>query len=311
MRILITGAKGFIAQFLIQALRGGGLEVWTTDRAQESGENYRACDLGDFLQVRKILAEIGPDVIVHLAAKVKLRPEEAEDEEKSYSLNPEITKHLYDALHKEKVMSRVILISTSEVYGNPERLPLTEASTPKPLTHYATSKYAQEKVAMLYLDIPTTILRFFHILGPGQTDQYAVSSFVKQAVEISLNMRKPRMTTGNLDVARDFTDVRDVAQAVLAVIRLNDAKRIYNVCSGNSHKLKEIIEILLQMHNLVGKVEIAGDPSLVRANDVSVICGSAEELISATNWKQSISLQQTLADMSEFWRNKLVSGARL
>ena len=202
----------------------------------------------------------------------------------------------------------VVAVSSGEVYGPPERLPVDESAPLRPQNPYAVSKAQGDLLAGFYADahgLRVVRPRAFNHAGPGQKPLYALASFARQvAAGLDAGDDPVRVVTGNPETRRDFTDVRDVVRAY-RLLAVRGEPGVYNVCSGRTASAHELLETLGRVAGVTIEHEI--DQSLVRAHDVPEVRGDAGALRAATGWAPAISLERTLADTVDWWRAELRS----
>lgn len=292
--ILITGANGFTGRYVAAEAKSAGWEtvglVYQLPSPNEKDQLFDALhpvDLLDSKALISIINDIKPDYVVHLAA---IAFAAHGDIEAVYRTNVVGTRHLLDALatasHKPQA---IILTSSANVYGNSTGGILDEHTSPKPANDYAVSKLAMEYVAQLYMDrLPIIIARPFNYTGIGQADNFLipkiVSHFRRKAAFIEL---------GNIDVARDFSDVRTVVTSYLRLLQTPQAiQQVVNVCSGRAYQLSEVIEMLalLSGHQL----DIQFNPDFARSNEVKILQGDRAKLESLIGVIDDIPFQDTL-----------------
>ncbi len=275
-RVLVTGASGFTGRYVVDELKRQGCEVIGFGGAEHSApawaapllpaDGWQQGNLCDLDGLRALLKEIRPQVIIHLAALAFVAHGRAED---FYQVNLLGTRNLLQAIDDASLVpERVLIASSANVYGNSSAGRLDETVRPAPANDYAISKLGMEYVVRLWQDrLPITVVRPFNYTGRGQADNFLipkiVSHFLAKAGNIEL---------GNLEVARDFGDVRAVAAAYHGLL-LSDAAvgETVNVCSGIAFSLGEVIELCSQItgHSLTVSV----NPAFVRANEVKTLCG--------------------------------------
>ena len=200
---------------------------------------------------------------------------------------------------------RVILVGSGVSYGNPapEHLPVSETCPLRPNNPYAASKAAADLAGIQYAlagwaDV--VVVRPFNHAGPGQSPRYALADFARQVVEVESG-RLSRIEVGNLDVVRDFSDVRDVVAAYVAARDRGRRGEVYNVCSGVGHSIREMLSVLIELSGCA--VEVAVAPERSRAVDVPQVIGSSEKLRRDTGWQPRIEWRQMLADVYDAWRS--------
>jgi GDP-4-dehydro-6-deoxy-D-mannose reductase len=261
-------------------------------------------DLLDPDAVRATVGDLRPDQIFHLAALASVR-RSWEDPRGTLLRNLEMTVNLLEAVRLEQPGASVLLASSSEVYGPPARLPVTESDPVRPQNPYAVSKAACELVGAQQADargLRVVRTRAFNHAGPGQSDVYVVASLTRQVAEAEADGGDAVvLRTGNIDVSRDFTDVRDVVRAYTAAVGLDPG--VYNVCSGRSISIREVIETVRANARIEVRHEV--DPDRLRPHDVQEIRGSARLLEEATAWRPRIDFDRTVADALADWRLRL------
>jgi len=295
VRALITGGGGFVGHWLAAHLRDEGDHVVAIDREVE---------ITDPDAVSDAVSTAAPDAIYHLAALSHVGQSWGAPLE-VLRVNVLGTAAVLEAAVRCGNGPRVLVTSSAEVYGavtDPALLPLVETSPTAPLTPYAASKLAAEAVvAQAYhgYGLPVVTVRPFNHIGPGQSDQFAVSALAHRIVEAEAR-GAGAIPVGNLSARRDFTDVRDVVRAYRLLVVTGDPGAVYNVCSGTDVAIAEIAELL---QGLAGRsVELRTDPDLVRPVEVPVLRGDPGRLRAATGWAPAIPLEQTLADVLTSWR---------
>lgn len=275
MRIFVTGSDGFTGKHFISRARAAGNEIVSLQAS-----------LADRLGITEELFKARADAVVHLAAIAFVGHSEASA---FYDVNVLGTTNLLDALvtmeHRPKV---VLLASSANIYGNSDASPISEIQSPAPVNHYAMSKLAMEYMARNYMDrLPIVIARPFNYTGVGQSESFVipklVSHFTRKAPEIEL---------GNLDVEREFNDVRTVCEAYLGLLDKGVPGEFYNICSGNPVKLRKAIILLEEMTN--HKLKVRVNPAFVRVSEVHRLCGSPAKLEAAIGFLQHHHLKETL-----------------
>ena len=295
-RTLVTGAAGFTGRYVVQALAERGHEVHGLVHMHEPdlADIVRAheADLTDLDALRKVVAEVRPDHVVHLAAIANVAHG---DIQQMYRTNVVGTRQLLEALAGSAATSSSVLIASSaNIYGNAREGVLDEAVPAAPANDYGVSKVATEYVAKLYAPrLPITVLRPFNYTGRGQSMDFLLPKIVAHA-----RARAPVIELGNLDVARDFSDVRTVA-GVYAKLLTEPAAigGTFNVCSGRAVSLREVVEMVSELSG--HPLEVRVNPAFVRANEVRTLCGSPDKLEKVIGPLDSIPLRQTLGWMLE------------
>jgi GDP-4-dehydro-6-deoxy-D-mannose reductase len=314
MRVLVTGANGFVGRWLTAALRERGHEVIGAGHVAQGGD-VLPLDLADTLSIRGVVDVARADAVAHLAAQAFV-PMSISDPIGTYQINVAGTLHLIESLRAVRDAGgpdpRVLVTGSADVYGTQpsSAFPLRETVATNPANPYAASKIAAEAFAIAAartyaLDIVVT--RAFNHIGPGQDARFVVSSFAHQLAAIAAG-GPPLMMVGNLEAQRDFLDVRDVVRAYAFLLeRRGDAGEIYNVCSGQAVAIKDVLrQLVLQAR--VG-VEIRDDPARMRPSDIPLLCGDAGKLRAATGWTPEMTLAASLRDIYADARERVAAGA--
>jgi GDP-4-dehydro-6-deoxy-D-mannose reductase len=314
MRVLITGMSGFagnaLCEFLLRETHWSIIGVSSTTAGDRpSGRvQWWQIDLREPDPIKRLIKYERPDLIFHLAAQSNV-PRAWQDPWSTYQTNVRGTLNLFDAIITNKVTPRVLVVSSNEVYGSPESqadLPYTELHPLRPNNPYGVSKLAAEKMAMQYryshgLDV--LVVRPFNHIGPGQNPNFVVPGFARQIAEIEAGKREPVIGLGNMESQRDFTDVRDIVRAYFNVMRLADGGKVYNVCSGVPHSIQSIFDLLLGLTHI--HIDTHIDPSKFRVVDTPISYGDHSHLTSDTCWEPHISIEQSVADILNYWREQV------
>jgi GDP-4-dehydro-6-deoxy-D-mannose reductase len=311
LRVLITGASGFAGRWLARACAAAGDEVVGVSRrpgAPEDGVDGRALDLRDGDAVRALLADVAPDIVYHLAALSHVG-RSWDDPTTTVTSNVLGAVNVLEAVRHAGPDARVVWVSSCEVYGPDQELPITEDAPLLPGSPYGVSKTAGDQLARVYAsahDLDLVCARPFNHTGPGQPPIFIVSSLAKQAADgRAAGLHQLEIATGNPDTRRDFTDVRDVARAyrLLAELPAPGAGQVFNVSSGKSVSAAEHVK---NLEALIAPIEVVHkiDPARLRAHEVMDLRGDATRLREATGWEPSIPLPQTMADMIKWWEHQ-------
>lgn len=303
LRILVTGANGFVGRHLIRELdsrgleiigvgHGGGLEPEVGNRLLE----YRQCDLSDPKSVAELPLE-GIDAVINLAG-LAATGKSFEEAEKYRHINVAMLNVPGERLLEINPKARVVAVSSGAVYASDQPLPLTEASrTTTEGSPYAQSKLLMEQAAeeLRKKGLDCIVARPFNHAGPGQGPGFLIPDLYRKLAAVAKSGGP--LLTGNLKSKRDYTDVRDVVKAYvdLAVAETLEYD-LYNICSGASRSGQEILDMFLRLMNLEGKVEAETDESLIRPNDPPELYGSRDRITEETGWEPAIPLDRTLAD---------------
>jgi len=301
-RVLITGASGFAGGHLAEVCAAAGDDVIGLSR--RGGEATRAVDLLDAGATRATVADVGPDVVYHLAALASVA-RSWEDPGPVLTDNVAAALNLFEAVRLEAPRAALVVVSSGELYGPPESLPVDESAPLRPQNPYAVSKASTDLLAGLYADahgLRVIRARSFNHAGPRQTTVFAIASFAKQVADgLDAGDDPIRVVTGAPETRRDFTDVRDVARAY-RLLAQHAAPGVYNVCSGRSVSAGEIVALLGDVCGVA--IDHTVDQARVRPHEVTEVRGTHARLTAATGWEPAIALEQTLADTVAWWRGQ-------
>ncbi len=320
MNILITGADGFVGTHLIEHLLHDSrykISGMVRDGAahnlpQHLSSKVRlfACDITDAAQVTKIVRDVQPQAVFHLAGQAFV-PFSFKSPYETFRVNIEGGIQILEAVRNWNKECFALIVSSGEVYGriSQQYLPADETTPIQPGNPYAASKASIDLIAQQYrqsFGMNVVVARPFNHLGPGQSEIFVGSAFAKQVAEIKLGMKKPEILVGNLEPKRDFTDVRDVVKAYIAIATAEKKSAVYNICSGSPVRIREVLEMLCELSGVA--VEIRPDPERLRADDIPLIYGNNSRVKSETGWAPGIPLRQTLKDLLGYWEKKLTAG---
>ena len=286
-RALVTGLGGFTGRYLANELESAGYRVFGTAHGSEPlGPDMFAVELGNREDLRRVVADVQPDVVAHLAAISFVAHGDAEA---IYRVNVVGTRNLLEALDSlEKRPKAVLLASSANIYGNAAAEVIDESVAPAPANDYAVSKLAMEYMARLWMDrLPIVITRPFNYTGVGQAPQFLLPKIVGH-----FQRGERVIELGNIDVERDFSDVRMVARAYCELLQRAPAGEILNVCSGVAVSLKDVLAIIGKIAGY--EIEVRVNPAFVRTNDVKRLQGDAGKLRRVLGTLESIPLIQTL-----------------
>ncbi len=280
MKLLLTGAEGFTGHHFRKAAEKFGHEVVDLKS-----------DLLDKSAVFNEVNDVLPDCVLHLAAISFVGHA---DETAFYGVNVVGTMNLLSALNSLiQKPKKVLLASSANVYGNSNVSPIDENENPKPLNHYAMSKLAMEKMALNYSNtLPILVARPFNYTGQGQHESFLVPKLVRHYSDSATHI-----DLGNINIEREFNDVRMVCTAYLNLLEKGVPGEIYNICTGKAFSLRHLMNLL---ENITGKkIEINIDSNLVRTNDIQSLFGSPRKLIACTGQIERYTLEETLKWMLE------------
>lgn len=293
MRVVVTGGRGFVGR-------------WLTSHLQERGDDVLGLDSEvDVTRagpVRDAVTGYGPDAVVHLAALSSVGSSWQEGGQ-VYLVNTVGTVNVLDAAETCRPRPRVLLVSSSEVYGRvpPDALPLVEDQPFAPVSPYAASKAAAEMAgiqAWLGSGLEVVRVRPFNHTGPGQRPDFVVPALAEQVAR-AVRSGARQLDTGNLEARRDISDVRDVVRAYRLLLAEGRPGQVYNVCRGEAVSIRHIAERLLALSGV--DLPIVVDPARVRPVDIPELRGDPGRLAEATGWKPEIPLDTTLSDVLGHW----------
>ena len=289
-RALITGLEGFTGRYLAETLQTAGYEVFGTSHGDPTESRGRfPVDLCDREQVQRMAEELRPDLVAHLAAVSFVAHG---DVDAIYRVNIMGTRNLLESLASLNRPPRAILLASSgNVYGNAPVEVIDESVPPAPANDYAVSKLAMEYMARLWMDrLPIVIVRPFNYSGIGQAPQFLLPKIVGH-----FQRRERVIELGNMDVERDFSDVRTVAEVYAALLQKAPAGEIVNICSGRVHSLRQVLAMMAEIAGY--PIEARVNPAFVRANEVRRLQGNPARLHRLLGSLRHIPLQETLCWM--------------
>lgn len=312
MKALIIGAAGFVGSYLIQHLKDDlHWEVIATKLPQETItiEDIEIYNL-DILKkdcILPLLQSIHPDMILHLAAQSSVGVS-WKNPALTIDINIKGSIYVLDAIRELDYKPRVLLIGSGEEYGHilPTETPIREETILRPGNIYAATKACQNMLGKIYADayqMDIISVRAFNHIGPNQAPLFVVSDFCKQVAEIEVGQKEPVIYVGNLSAARDFTDVRDVVRAYGLLLQHGIAGETYNVGSGHAIKIEDILNQILLQSKVTIQVEV--DSTKLRPVDVPIIEADTTKLYQCTKWKPEISIDETISDVLDYWRNQI------
>ena len=278
--IAVTGSKGFVGAHLLALL---GTRAVAID-----------ADVTDPDALAAATASARPAAVIHLAAASSVAGSWTDPAE-PWRVNALGTVNLLESVRVEAPDSRVVVVSTGEVYGQAEEIPTPETAPYRPVSPYAASKAASELAAEQFgrSGLEVVVARAFQHEGPGRDERFAVGSWAAQIARAEEGGRGT-VLVGDLTARRDLTDVRDVVRAYAALLDPAVPAGTYNVASGKAVTMREVLDILVSRARC--PIEVEEDPSRLRASEITVVCGDASKLQAATGWSPTIPLEQTLAD---------------
>lgn len=305
MSVLVTGGTGALGYHLLSILTAakGDLHSFSDESPfawqRWNHVQYHTGNLLNYKEVLDVVRKTKPTEIYHLASQSSvgmsyLKPYE------TLSTNLLGTQNLLEATRQTNPKTRVILLSSAEIYGRGHGALTTlhtETDPPNPLTPYATSKACMELLGNQFRNahgLHVMMVRPFHFTGPHHSKRFALPSIAHQLIQIQHTRGEPVIFTGNLDVTRDVVDVRDLARALVVIMSTATSGETFNICSGQTYTFRELVEQLISLSGL--DVEIRLDPNLERINDIPLLLGSSEKIMNL-GWKPIIAIDDSLADL--------------
>ncbi len=347
MRVLITGITGFAGSHLAEYLHAlPGVEVYgihrwrsrldnLADLAAAGGLNHIepgvadvevlrrhfvpervnlfGGDIGDFHSMRVAIEAVQPDRIFHLAAQSHV-PTSWNAPADTLQLNIIGQVNLFEAMRAVGNDARVQVAGSSEEYGlvHEDEVPMTEENPLRPLSPYAVSKVAQDKLAYQYhrsYGLQAIVTRGFNHCGPRQTENFIVATLAKQIAESEAGLREPVLEHGDLGSKRDLTDVRDMVRAYWALLDRGEPGEAYNIGSGTTRTAEEVLRGFLALTDV--EITLREDPARMRPSDVKILWADDRKFRQLTGWAPRIPFEQTLRDTLDYWRARVGAGLRL
>lgn len=307
MKALVIGAAGFVGPYLCKNLLDNGFDVLATKLENENSKGeFKFVNLNILKkeEIDTLLKEFAPDVIFHLAAQssVKLSWERPQ---LTFSINVIGAINLLESVKEFAKTTKVVLIGSGEEYGqiDQSKLPVKEDTKIEANNFYAVSKATQNSIGRIYAKaygLNVVSVRAFNHIGVGQLDTFVIPSFCKQVVEIEKTNKPGVIKVGNLSSKRDFTDVRDIVNAYRLLALKGKSGETYNVGSGHSYKIEDLLNIILSLTNASVKVEI--DPARFRPVDTPEVRADISKLVKDTGYKVEHDLKDTIKEIMDSYR---------
>jgi len=308
LRLFVTGVAGFVGRHLLESW-GPGADFHGADRATLDAmpdaaglrsrlASYRALDVTDGEAMAAAVREVRPDAVVHLAAQSS-GAASLVDPVGTYRANALGSLHLLEAVRTLAPDATVLIVGSADAYGSgPADAPIREDAPLKPMNPYGLSKAAQDQLGELYAatyGLRVVRTRTFSHTGPGQRPQFALAAFAEQIARVDAGLQPPEIKVGTLEAVREYGDVRDVVAAYRVLVERGEAGEAYNVCTGEGHRLRDLLDRLLTIAGVDAKV--VSDPSRLRTRDVDHVVGDPAKIRARTGWVPSIPLERTLTDL--------------
>lgn len=322
MQLLITGITGFVGSYMAEHALAHGAQVFGSIRWRSKTDNIDhlrskitlvESDLRDLSSVRALLEASSPTHVVHLAAQSFVHASWRSPAE-TLSTNILSQVNLLEGLRNLKMSPRFLVVGSSEEYGlvEEDELPIKETNPLRPLSPYAVSKVGQDLMGYQYwksYGLPIVRSRAFNHEGPRRGDVFVTSNFARQVAEIEAGLREPVIHVGDLTPRRDYSDVRDIVRGYWALIERGEPGEVYNLCSGRSWAIQQVLDLLLEQSRIKG-IRVETDPARLRPSDVPVLEGDPAKIEKATGWKVEIPFERTLRDLLAYWRQRTWSSSR-
>jgi len=304
-RVLVTGCNGFVARYFVDYFRINkiqadflGVDVASTCTIE--GIAYSQMDLMDMQRIKALLSSFQPTHIAHFAS-VSSVAQSWEMPVASFTNNTNIFLNIVESVRNLRLSPRILSVGSSEEYGNYpcHAMPLKEDYQLRPGSPYAIARVAQEMISKLYADsygLEIMMTRSFNHIGPGQREVFAIPSFICQMLKAKAEGRT-NISVGNIDIVRDFLDVRDVVDAYYKILFFGRKGEVYNVCRGIGFTLREIIKQIADFIDFYPELII--DPAKVRPTDNQIIIGDPSKLMTELGWRSVIPLETSLLQTVE------------
>jgi len=312
VRVLITGVGGWTGGHLARYLLQMGHEVHGLIHKREpkglKEVRFHRCDLTEAHRVKEVIRAASPDCLFHLAA---IRTAEPGQRWALFAVNVGGTLNVLEGVKALEKGCRVVVVGSSAAYGliPPHENPIKEGTPFRPVTIYGVSKAVQDLLCYQYwasYSLAILRVRTFNQTGPGEREGLVCADLAKQVAEAELGLREPVLRVGNTKPRRDFTDVRDVVRGYWLVCQGGEPGQAYNLCSGQAHAVQEVVDILLSLSRVPLKVEV--EARRRRRDEIPLQIGDYSKLREATGWSPRIPFRQSLADLLEYWREKVRQG---
>ncbi|MEM7354360.1 MAG: GDP-mannose 4,6-dehydratase [Acidobacteriota bacterium] len=321
MKALITGITGFAGSHLAEYLLAHqpdveivGIRRWRSpmENIEDVADRLHLVetDLTDYHSVYRMLEKVRPDYIFHLAAQ-SFVPTSWNAPAATLEVNVIGQTHLFEAVRALSIDPVIQIACSSEEYGlvHPDETPINEGNPLRPLSTYAVSKIAQDYLGYQYFQsygLKVVRTRGFNHTGPRRGEVFVASNFAKQLGRIKAGLDEPVIRVGNLTAVRDFTDVRDMVRAYWLAVTKGTPGEVYNIATGSGITIQELLDRLIKLTDV--EVTVEQDPERMRPSDVEILIGDSSKFRADTGWQPEIDLDKTLADIVEYWRQRIAAG---
>jgi GDP-4-dehydro-6-deoxy-D-mannose reductase len=315
LRVLITGASGFVGKNLIRYIlaQDSSIEIIGTYNSvipEEFGDSvkFEKYNLEDREQIERIICKYTPEYIFHLAGPAYI-PDSYDRPKQTIEQIFNATLNLLEAIREHSAYTKLLYVGSANEYGDikEDEIPIKETHATRPHNPYSFSKYTASQLCYQYYisyGIHAVMVRPFNHIGYGQSDRFVCSSFAKQIVEIEKGIKTPEIKVGNLEVYRDFLDVQDVVRAYWMLLLKSKSGEVYNVCSGTGTPISKVLTLLIGKRLCKQDIKVVVDQMLVRENDTHKIIGDNSKLKQCIAWQSIHSLEESLEDALKYWREK-------
>jgi GDP-4-dehydro-6-deoxy-D-mannose reductase len=296
-RLLVTGHAGFVGSTLraehTRAATGAGWDLVTLDPGADITSPALA----------PAIAAARPDAVIHLAALTSVADSFA-DADRYFAVNFGGTLNLLRALRASGFAGRLVFVGSGDCYGRvaPEELPIREDRPLRPRSPYSVSKVAAEALCYQWSQtegLDVVLARSFNHFGPGQDARFVVADFARQIARIRTGLQAPRIVVGNVDVTRDFTDVRDVVAAYFALLRAGKSGEAYNVGSGVERTVRSLLDTMIARAGVAVSVEV--DAARLRSGEQDRVVADISRIRAETGWSPRLDFARSLGDTLDYW----------
>ncbi len=313
MKVLITGITGMVGGEFARAYKEQGHEVVGIARPSAPARMYESkrsdvirCDLLDRDQIEKVIADVNPDLVIHMAAQA-FNGLSWQCETLTHQTNYFGSLNLIRAVSHMKTPAKMLLACTSAEYGSfkPEECPLKEDRDLRPITPYGASKAGMEMLAYQYManyGLKIFLPRMFIHVGTGHPPATAIQNFARQLAMAKKGLCEPEIHVGNLNTSRDFIDVRDGVNGMMLLAASDMVGVPVNICTGTAYKISDILNWLIELAGI--KVKVVRDERFVRISDEPTLVGDNSRLKSL-GWKQKYTIKQTLQAVLDDWMKRV------
>lgn len=302
-RLLITGESGFVGRHIV-AMREELSEKHNLDLVIPQ-KRYNLLDPKSLV---RMLSDVLPDAVIHLAG-ISFVPDSFRDPQRTFEVNLIGTLQILQALKSGGFSGSFLYVSSGDVYGrlSIDDLPATEDYLPRPMNPYAVSKVSAEALCFQWAHTESferlVIARPFNHIGTGQREEFVIPSIAKQIIQIKQGLQEPFLLAGDIDVTRDFLDVKDVIHAYFELLWTGENGETYNVCSGCEQSIRGLIEIMIEEAGIDAKIK--SDLMRFRTAEQRRSRGNNKKLVTTTGWNPTIPLKTSLKDVLKEWESKI------